>query len=195
MRGRPILEKTPYELLRGRKPNIIYLRAFECKCFVHNNDKEVLGKFDNESDKGILLGYSPHSKAYKVFNKRTMCVEENVYVIFDESNNLVEKGLQDNGYDIGLTGEGAPKVPEPQHEDGSRDHKEVDSDHEEQEEERTTLISNQTDEAIPTETIPLGHSLEEQPLGMQIRHGNIKVHILLTTSTLILMQECKLGHL
>ncbi|XP_070054110.1 uncharacterized protein [Nicotiana tomentosiformis] len=101
----PILEKTPYELLRGIKPNITHLRAFGYKCFVHNNGKEALGKFDDKSDEGIFLGYSPHSKAYKVFNKRNICVEENVHVIFDESNNLVEKGLHDEEYDIGLTGE------------------------------------------------------------------------------------------
>ncbi|XP_070042555.1 uncharacterized protein [Nicotiana tomentosiformis] len=63
---RPIFEKTPYELLRGRKSNITYLRAFGCKCFVHNNGKEVLGKFDDRSDEEIFLGYSPHNKAYKV---------------------------------------------------------------------------------------------------------------------------------
>ena len=32
---RPLLNKTPYELLKGRKPNIMHLRVFGCKCFVH----------------------------------------------------------------------------------------------------------------------------------------------------------------
>ncbi|XP_075083368.1 uncharacterized protein LOC142167111 [Nicotiana tabacum] len=62
---RLILEKTPYELLRGRKLNITHLRAFGCKYFMHNNGKEALGKFDDRSDEGIFLGYSPHSNAYK----------------------------------------------------------------------------------------------------------------------------------
>ncbi|XP_073152674.1 uncharacterized protein [Henckelia pumila] len=36
------------------------------------------------SDEGIFLGYSSISKAYRVFNKRTLNVEESIHVIFDE---------------------------------------------------------------------------------------------------------------
>ncbi|XP_070022758.1 uncharacterized protein [Nicotiana sylvestris] len=39
---RPLIEKTPYELLKGRKQNISHLREFGCKCFVHNNGKGSL---------------------------------------------------------------------------------------------------------------------------------------------------------
>ncbi|XP_075083362.1 uncharacterized protein LOC142167106 [Nicotiana tabacum] len=119
---KPILSKTPYELFRGRKPNITHLRAFGCKCFVHNNGKEALGKFDGRSDEGIFLGYSSY-------------------------------GLQHEDYDIGLTGEGASNQPELQSDNGSGDPKEVESDHEDQEEERTILTTNQTDETIPTDTV------------------------------------------
>ena len=72
---RSVLDKTPYELLKGRKPNLVYLRAFGCVCFIHNNDKDNLGKFDAKSDEGIFLGYLSQSKAYKVLNKRTNRVE------------------------------------------------------------------------------------------------------------------------
>ncbi|XP_070043163.1 uncharacterized protein [Nicotiana tomentosiformis] len=70
-----LLNKTPYELLNGRKPKVTHLRTFGCKYFVLNNSKEALGKFDAKSDEGIFLGYSSQSKAYKVYNKRTQCVE------------------------------------------------------------------------------------------------------------------------
>ena len=55
---RPILKKTPYELFNGRKPNIFHLRVFGCSCFVLNNGKENLGKFDEKADHGIFIGYS-----------------------------------------------------------------------------------------------------------------------------------------
>ena len=60
---RSTLKKTPYELWKGKKPNISYFKIFGCKCFVHNNKKSPLGKFDAKSDEGIFLGYSEHSKA------------------------------------------------------------------------------------------------------------------------------------
>ena len=71
---KPILNKTPYELFKGRKLNIMHLRIFGCKWYVHNNGKDALGKFDPRSDEAIFLGYCSHSKAYKVFNNRTLCV-------------------------------------------------------------------------------------------------------------------------
>ena len=83
---RSILKRTPYELWKGRLPNISYFHAFRCKCFVHNNRKETLGNFDAKFDEGIFLGYSSTSKAYRVFNKRLEKVEESIHVIFDETN-------------------------------------------------------------------------------------------------------------
>jgi len=81
---RPILKKTPYELFNGRKHNINHLRVFGCSCFVLNNGKENLGKFDEKADHGIFIGYSLNSHAYRIYNKRLMSVEESVHVVFDE---------------------------------------------------------------------------------------------------------------
>lgn len=65
-----ILKKIPYELLKGREPNLSYLHVFGCKCFILNNGKDNLRKFDAKADKGIFLGYSQSSKAYSMSNKR-----------------------------------------------------------------------------------------------------------------------------
>ena len=81
---RPILKKTPYELFNGRKPNISHLRVFGCSCFVLNNGKENMGKFDEKADKGIFIGYPSNSHAYKVYNKRLMILKESVHVVFVE---------------------------------------------------------------------------------------------------------------
>ncbi|XP_070046624.1 uncharacterized protein [Nicotiana tomentosiformis] len=41
-----LLNKTPYELLNGRKPKLTHLRIFGCKCFVLKNIKEALKDAD-----------------------------------------------------------------------------------------------------------------------------------------------------
>jgi transposase InsO family protein len=61
----PIMKKTPYELLNGRKPNIAYFRVFGCKCYILKKGTR-LSKFEKKCDKGFLLGYSTTSKAYRV---------------------------------------------------------------------------------------------------------------------------------
>nr|GEW90236.1 retrovirus-related Pol polyprotein from transposon TNT 1-94 [Tanacetum cinerariifolium] len=79
-----ILGKTPYELLRGRKPTLDYFRLFGSKCFI-SNTKDYLTKFDPKSYEGVFLGYSQNSKAYIILNKHTRKVKESLNVTFDET--------------------------------------------------------------------------------------------------------------
>ncbi|GJX73189.1 retrovirus-related pol polyprotein from transposon TNT 1-94 [Tanacetum coccineum] len=81
---RSILGKTPYELLRGRKPTLDYFKVFGSKCFILNT-KDYLTKFDPKSYEGIFLGYSQNSKAYIILNKHNRKVEESLNVTFDET--------------------------------------------------------------------------------------------------------------
>jgi len=60
--------------------------CFGWKCFVLNNGKDNLGKFDAKSNEGIFLKYSSNSKSFRIYNKRTMIIEESIYVVFDETN-------------------------------------------------------------------------------------------------------------
>ena len=80
----------------------MHLRVFGCKCSVHNNGNDAWGKFDPRSDEAIFLGYFSHSKAYKVLNKQSLCVQESVHVLFDETNSLIEPDAQDEEYELGL---------------------------------------------------------------------------------------------
>src|ERR1044072_4864494 len=81
---RPILEKTPYELWKNRKPNISYFNPFGCTCYILNT-KDHLNKFDSKAQKCILLGYSGRSKGYnRVYNTETLIVEESIKVRFDD---------------------------------------------------------------------------------------------------------------
>ncbi|GJW37903.1 retrovirus-related pol polyprotein from transposon TNT 1-94 [Tanacetum coccineum] len=81
---RAILGKTPYEILRGRKPTFDYFRVFGSKCFILNT-KDYLTKFDPKSYEGVFLGYSQNSKAYIILNKHTRKIEESLNVTFDET--------------------------------------------------------------------------------------------------------------
>ena len=85
---RKILNKTPYELWKNRKPNISYFHVFGCYCYILN-DKENLGKFDSKSDKGIFLGYATNSKGYRIYNLKNQTMEISMHVVFDEFNDLV----------------------------------------------------------------------------------------------------------
>ena len=92
---RPGTKKTPYELWKGRKPNVKYFRIFGSTCFILK-DRENVGKFDSSSDEGIFLGYSSTSKAYRVYNKRIMKVMETVNVVIDESSDFgSQKGIEE----------------------------------------------------------------------------------------------------
>ncbi|CAN1272233.1 Retrovirus-related Pol polyprotein from transposon TNT 1-94 [Linum perenne] len=82
---RKTLNKTPYELLKQRSPNLSYFHPFGCKCFLLNT-KDNLGKFDPRSSESIFLGYSNQSKAYRVFNKLSLKVEESIHVVFDDKH-------------------------------------------------------------------------------------------------------------
>ena len=60
---RPGTKKTPYELWKGRKPNVKYFRIFGSTYFILK-DRENVEKFDSRSDEEIFLGYSSISKVY-----------------------------------------------------------------------------------------------------------------------------------
>ena len=48
----------------------------------------------------FFLGYSITSKAYRLYNKRTLVVEESIHVTFDESNSSsTEKVVVDDDVD------------------------------------------------------------------------------------------------
>ena len=66
---KPGTKKSPYELWKGRKPNVKYFKIFGSTCFIRK-DRENVGKFDSHSDEGIFLGYSSISKAYRLYNKK-----------------------------------------------------------------------------------------------------------------------------
>ncbi|GKA27343.1 retrovirus-related pol polyprotein from transposon TNT 1-94 [Tanacetum coccineum] len=63
--------KTPYELVHDKKPDLTFLRVFGALCYP-TNDSEDLGKFQAKADIGIFVGYAPSRKGYRIYNKRTL---------------------------------------------------------------------------------------------------------------------------
>jgi hypothetical protein len=80
---RSILHLTPFELRFSRKPSISHFRPFGCKCFVLKYGN--LDKFESRSFDGILLGYTPHGRSYRVYNFETNTIVESSDVTFDET--------------------------------------------------------------------------------------------------------------
>ncbi|GJX69728.1 retrovirus-related pol polyprotein from transposon TNT 1-94 [Tanacetum coccineum] len=75
--------KTPYELVHEKKPDLTFFRVFGALCYP-TNDSEDLGKFQAKADIGIFVGYAPSRKGYRIYNKRTRRLMETIHVTFDE---------------------------------------------------------------------------------------------------------------
>ncbi|GJT26312.1 putative ribonuclease H-like domain-containing protein, partial [Tanacetum coccineum] len=81
--------KTPYELFRGFKPALSFMRPFGCHVTILYT-LDSIGKFDGKSDEGFFVGYSLSSKAFRVYNTRTRSVEENLHIAFLENKPMIE---------------------------------------------------------------------------------------------------------
>ena len=77
---------TPYEVWTGRKPNIEHLHTFGCTTFVHILKKKH-SKLDSKTIKGLFLGYSDTSKAYRIYNTTSKRLIISRDVIFYEEKN------------------------------------------------------------------------------------------------------------
>ncbi|GJR82405.1 integrase, catalytic region, zinc finger, CCHC-type containing protein [Tanacetum coccineum] len=76
-------DKTPYELVHNKKPDLTFFRVFGALCYP-TNDSENLGKLQPTADIGIFVGYAPNRKGYRIYNKRTRQIMETIHVTFDE---------------------------------------------------------------------------------------------------------------
>ncbi|GJY18357.1 retrovirus-related pol polyprotein from transposon TNT 1-94 [Tanacetum coccineum] len=75
--------KTPYELIHGRKPNVQYFHVFGSLCYL-TNDCDDRGKMKPKADIGIFVGYSESSRRFHIYNRQTKKIMEMIHVKFDE---------------------------------------------------------------------------------------------------------------
>nr|GEU77031.1 retrovirus-related Pol polyprotein from transposon TNT 1-94 [Tanacetum cinerariifolium] len=83
-------DKTPYELMNKRKPNIKFFHVFGCKCYLLN-DYDDVGKLKEKGDIRVFVRYSKESASFRIYNKRTRKIHESVNVNFDEILKMASK--------------------------------------------------------------------------------------------------------
>jgi hypothetical protein len=79
------IDKTSYELWKGRLENVKHFMVFGSKCYI-KREYGRMRKFDSRVDKGLLVGYSITRKEYKCYNLRLKEVVENINVTIDETD-------------------------------------------------------------------------------------------------------------
>ncbi|GJR76210.1 retrovirus-related pol polyprotein from transposon TNT 1-94 [Tanacetum coccineum] len=75
--------KTLYDLIKGRKPNVQYFYVLRSLCYP-TNDRDDLGKMKLKADSGIFIGYFESSRGFRIYNRRTKKIMETIHVKFDE---------------------------------------------------------------------------------------------------------------
>ena len=63
---RALENKTLEEVFSGQKPEVSHLRIFGCLVYIHI-PKEKRMKLDPSGKKGLFVGYSESSKAYRIY--------------------------------------------------------------------------------------------------------------------------------
>ncbi|GJT86584.1 retrovirus-related pol polyprotein from transposon TNT 1-94 [Tanacetum coccineum] len=87
---RLLYNKTPYELMYDKKPDLSFLHVFGSLCYP-TNDSEDLGKLNAKADIGIFVGYEPAKKAFRIYNSRTRKIMETFHVTFDELTTMASE--------------------------------------------------------------------------------------------------------
>ncbi|GJX94313.1 retrovirus-related pol polyprotein from transposon TNT 1-94 [Tanacetum coccineum] len=76
-------DKTPYELLQDKLPDLSFFHVFGALCYP-TNDSENLGMLQPKADIGIFIGYAPTKKAFRIYSHHTRRTIETIHVDFDE---------------------------------------------------------------------------------------------------------------
>ncbi|GJW09049.1 retrovirus-related pol polyprotein from transposon TNT 1-94 [Tanacetum coccineum] len=82
--------KTAYELIQDKKPDLSFLHVFGSLCYPANNHED-LGKFDAKADIRIFVGYAPAKKTFRIYNRRTRIISETIHVTFNELTSMASE--------------------------------------------------------------------------------------------------------
>jgi hypothetical protein len=90
-------DMTLEEAFSGKKPNVEHLRIFGCPIYFHI-PKDKGNKLEPSRNKGIFVGYSESSKAYRIYIPEQHKIEVSRDVTFNENmdfNKSIEETIEE----------------------------------------------------------------------------------------------------
>jgi hypothetical protein len=94
-------DMIPEEAFSGKKPNVEHLRTFGCHVYFHI-PKDKRNKLEPSGKKGIFVGYSESSKAYKIYIPEQHKLEVSRDVTFNEKmafKKSIEETIEEEEYE------------------------------------------------------------------------------------------------
>ncbi|GJW55400.1 retrovirus-related pol polyprotein from transposon TNT 1-94 [Tanacetum coccineum] len=82
--------KTPYELMQDKKPDLSFFHVFGSLCYPTNDHKDI-GKFDAKAEIRIFIGYASAKKALRIYNRRTWIITKTIHVTYDELTTMASE--------------------------------------------------------------------------------------------------------
>nr|GEX25395.1 hypothetical protein [Tanacetum cinerariifolium] len=86
-------DKTPYELVNKRKPNIKFFHVFGCRCNILN-DYDDVGKLKKNGNIKVFVGYSKESAAFRIYNKQTHKIHESMNIMKSSTTNVETSNVE-----------------------------------------------------------------------------------------------------
>ena len=103
------VSSTPYEIWRGKKPNLKYLKIWGCLAYVKRNFGH---KLDARADKCLFVGYPRDSIGYLFYHPTEQKVFVSRHATFLEKEFILQKG---NGRNIELKEVQQLDISQPNH--------------------------------------------------------------------------------
>jgi hypothetical protein len=102
-------DKTPYEALKGTRPNVSHLRRIGSAAYDHV-PKEFRRKLDSKVKKMVLIGYGTSTKGYRLYDpekdqvvfSRNVCFDENKTGYIDGGDKQEDDAEFNDGIEISL---------------------------------------------------------------------------------------------
>jgi hypothetical protein len=94
-------DMTPKEAFLGKKPNVEHLKIFGCHVYFHI-PKDKRNKLEPSGKKGIFMGYSESSKAYRIYIQEQHKIEVSRDVTLNEKmafKKSIEETIEEEEYE------------------------------------------------------------------------------------------------